>query len=108
MSENHKRTHRRIGALAGFYMVSLFLKGKPIDKIAELHSCSYTSVAQILAAYMELQKIVSKNEILLARLGGIAASSTENELLDMPNSKFYEHTKLDPNNRWWVGKGKMI
>ena len=101
------QTNGQIGALGGFFIVSFFLKGLSIDEIAQKCGCSYMFVTQLCSAYLELQKQSFKNEKMLIRLDSISSTYSENELIDMSYSRFYEFTKLDPNNRWWVGKGKL-
>lgn len=113
MSDKHKRTrtNSKIGALGGFYIVSLFIKGVNIDEIARRCGCSYIFVTQLIGAYLELQKLSFKNEALLVKLSRVAFTHSENEMLSkeiMSDKEFYARTGLDPDNRWWVGKGQNV
>lgn len=109
MSDKHKRTRRTIGAIGAFFMIKQYLLGKSLEDISEQLGCSYYYATQVVTAYHELQKITPRE--IAAPVNINPTKFTESELLNiafMPDEKFYQHTGLDKNNRWWVNKGKMI
>jgi len=96
----------KLGALSTIEIIEKFLQGWPIQSIAKTYNCYNGYISQIVTAYLDMQSKIDKAKIKLAMDGEDLV--TEFDLLKMPNNRFYEHTKLDPNNRWWVNKGKMI
>jgi len=80
-----------------------FATGQSLENIAKKYRINKQTISNIITRFINTfqreEKVVSPAS---------CERNDEEMLLDkkLSDQRFYEFTKLDPNNRWWVGKGK--
>lgn len=84
-------------------LLDYYSTGQPLANLAVKYRTHKTTISEIItrgatALNLEYFPQVETHEEVLSF----------EDLLAMPDRQFYGITGLDPANRWWVGKGKMI
>lgn len=101
MSEEIEIYHQnaKVAKILHYY----FSTGESLKVIAEKFKSNEMTISNIISTYM---KAFRGKEIKTD-----PAEQTEEDILmdkKLSDRKFYEFTKLDPSNRWWVNKGSNM
>jgi len=82
-----------------------FATGQSLENIAKRYRINKQTISNIITRFIhtfrEEQPLINPT---------MHEKSEEEMLLNkekLSDQRFYDYTQLDPNNRWWVGKGKM-